>query len=284
MDPHRRKLIHLFGHFPYTDEIGEKGWFGRLARPQPHRVQRLTLALDGWPRWPRPLRIAFLSDFHVGSHTGDVARLEAIAAETAAARPDLVLLGGDYMNMQPLGGGRVSPRRIAAILAGIDAPLGRVAVLGNHDVSYGAGEVEAALRAHGIDVLHDGTHPIAHINHAIDIAGIPDARVRRAGAVALLEGLRPDRPTLVLAHDPMWFAEMPAGPHLMLAGHTHGGQVRLPRIGAIVNASRAPLRWSYGLIEEGGRRLYVTSGIGTSGIPLRFGIPPEIVLIEIAGA
>ncbi len=283
-DRRRRKLIHRFGRFPYTDELGQKGWFGRLARAQPHEVRRLPLTIDGWPRGIRPLRVAFLSDFHVGSHTGDVARLESIVAETSAARPDLVLLGGDFMNMQPLGGGRVAPRRIAAVLGGIDAPLGRFAVLGNHDVSYGSAEVEAALRTAGIEVLHDVTRPIAFEGRAFAIAGLPDARIRRDGAMSLLQRLHADRPSLVLAHDPFWFAHMPSGPHLMLAGHTHGGQIRLPMIGALVNMSAAPLRWSYGLIEEGGRRLYVTSGIGTSGIPLRLGIPPEIVLIEISGA
>ncbi len=76
---------------------------------------------------------------------------------------------------------------------------------------------------------------------------------------------------------------MPTGPHLMLAGHTHGGQIRFPLVGPITNASKAPLRWSYGLIAEGGRLLYVTSGIGTSGVPIRWGIPPEVVVLDLIG-
>ena len=92
------------------------------------------------------------------------------------------------------------------------------------------------------------------------------------------------RPTIVLAHDPFWFAHVPAGPHLTLAGHTHGGQVRLPWIGAFTNASPAPLRWSLGHVVEEGRQLYVTSGIGTSGIPLRIGTPPEFVVVDVGAA
>jgi predicted MPP superfamily phosphohydrolase len=70
----------------------------------------------------------------------------------------------------------------------------------------------------------------------------------------------------------------------MLAGHTHGGQIRLPGVGIITNARKAPLRWSHGLIHEGGRYLYVTSGIGTSGLPLRWGVPPEYGVLDVAGA
>jgi predicted MPP superfamily phosphohydrolase len=99
-----------------------------------------------------------------------------------------------------------------------------------------------------------------------------------------LSGLSAERPAIVLAHDPFWFAHVPRGPHLTLAGHTHGGQIRLPLLGAFTNASRAPLRWSYGHVAEEGRHLYVTSGIGTSGIPVRIGIPPEFAVIDVQAA
>jgi len=99
----------------------------------------------------------------------------------------------------------------------------------------------------------------------------------------LLAGLSPDAPTIVLAHDPVWFAHLPAGPHLMLAGHTHGGQIRLPGVGIVRNATKAPLRWSHGLVAERGQHLYVTSGIGTSGVPVRWGVPPEFAVLDVTG-
>jgi uncharacterized protein len=117
---------------------------------------------------------------------------------------------------------------------------------------------------------------------AFDLVGIPDARVDRPSGRAALAGLA-SRPTLVLAHDPYWFKHLPAGPHLMLSGHTHGGQICLPGGRALINMSWAPLRWSSGLIVEGGRQLYVTRGLGTSGLPIRFGAPPEFGLLEIGG-
>src|SRR5262249_2783350 len=109
--------------------------------------------------------------------------------------------------------------------------------------------------------------------HAIDLVGVPDAGMTRGEAYALLAGLSAERPTIVLAHDPVWFAHLPTGPHFMLAGHTHGGQSRLPRLGIVPPATKAAPRWSHALVEERGQYLYVTSGIGTSGLPLRCGVP-----------
>jgi predicted MPP superfamily phosphohydrolase len=281
--PPDKPFLRAITRPPYRDEKGRKGWFERFSRAQQHVVRRLSLSIEGWPRTRRPLRIAFLSDLHLGSHAGDVARLAAIVAEAAADKPDLVLHGGDFVNMQPFGGGRISPRTIAAILARLDAPLGRFAVLGNHDYTYGPDDIADALEARGIAVLNDEQRTLQHEGHEIDLIGIPDAREMRAQGRALLRDLSGDRPTIVLAHDPDWFRHVPPGPHLTLAGHTHGGQVRFPLLGALRNASRAPLRWSYGHVAEGGRHLYVTAGLGTSAIPFRIGVPPEIALIDIRG-
>lgn len=276
------RLVHRLTRPPYHDEIGHKGWFEPISRAPPHVVRQLSLTIEGWPRWRRPLRIAFLSDFHCGSHAQDVARLLALVTEAATWQADLVLFGGDFVNMQPFGGGRIAPHTIAAILSKLHSPLGAYAVLGNHDYYYGPGDVSEALRGHGIAVLSDGQRALEFEGEPFNLLGIPDAHNVRASAKAALTARQPNYPTIVLAHDPVWFAHLPAGPHLMLAGHTHGGQICVAGR-AFYNSSRAPLRWSYGLIQEDGRRMYVTSGIGTSGVPLRVGIPPEIVLLELSG-
>jgi uncharacterized protein len=276
-------LLRAITRPPFTDPLGRKGLFEDISRAQLYVLRRLRLAVAGWPRWLRPLRIVFLSDLHTGSHAGDVRRLESIIQDAIQLAPDLVLFGGDYVNMQPLGGGRVPPRTIAAILSRLAAPHGRFAVLGNHDVFYGANEVAEALRAENIVVLNDEAASIRFEDTSITILGLPDGGIERPEPPTLLGGLPPQEPAIVLSHDPAWFADVRSGAHLTLAGHTHGGQIRLPLIGPIVNASKAPLRWTYGLVEEGGRQLYVTSGIGTSGIPLRIGIPPEIVLLSVNG-
>lgn len=266
---------------PYLDEVGSKGVFERVSRAQPHVVRRLHFSVAGWPRTTRPIRIAFLSDLHAGSHANDVVRLRAIIDEVADYKPDLALHGGDFVNMQPFGGGRLAPEKIASILSYLKAPLGSFAVLGNHDHCYGADEITKALTSYGIKVLDDEAVRISFEGHIIDLIGLPDARYLSEAGRQLIGGLT-KRPTIVLAHDPHYFAHLPPGPHLMLAGHTHGGQISLPLVGVLRNASRAPLRWTYGLIEERGRLLYVTSGLGTSALPVRVGVPPEYVILDIA--
>ena len=279
----RGRLIRTLARPPFRDELGRKRWFERFARAQPHLVRSLQLKVDGWPRWSRPLRIVFLSDFHTGSHSNDVLRLRSIVAEARTFGPDLVLLGGDFVNMQPFGGGRVPPRAVAAILATLDGTYGRFAVLGNHDYVYGAEEVASALREHGITVLDDEYRDINFEGRSIDIVGIPDVHMRRARPKQLLATLLPEQPTIVLTHDPAWFATVSAGSHLTLAGHTHGGQVSLPGLGIVTNSSKAPLRWSHGLVVERRRYLYVTSGIGTSVLPVRWRVPPEFVVLDVMG-
>ena len=144
------------------------------------------------------------------------------------------------------------------MLARMTGRHGRFAILGNHDYNYGELEVAAALRAHGIIVLdHErGTFRSASTPSTWSACPMPMSCGREAQA--LLAALAPDRPTIVLTHDPVWFKDVPPGPFLTLAGHTHGGQIKLPGLGVVTNASRAPLRWSHGLVVEGGRHLIVT--------------------------
>lgn len=281
----RRKFLRrVLVRRPFTDTTGRKPYLQLLTRAKPHRVRRLDLAIAGWPIWEKPLRIALLADFHVGSHADDLARLHAIVLEAQSYRPDLVLLGGDFVNMMLFGGGRIAPDIIVTMLAQLRAPLGSFAVLGNHDHDYGAAEVSDALRRHAISELNEQPHTLSIAGRTLDLIGIPDARQKSAALARALRKLSEDRPTLVLAHDPYWFKYLPRGPHLMLSGHTHGGQIRFPWLGALRNASAAPLRWSYGHIVEDGRQLYVTSGLGTSGVPLRIGTRPEYVVLDVNGA
>ena len=132
-------------------------------------------------------------------------------------------------------------------------------------------------------MLDHGQQAFSYEHHSIDVVGVPDAHVQWHAAKGFLAGLKRDRPAIVLTHDPARFAEVPDGPFLTLAGHTHGGQVKLPVVGALLNASRAPLRWSHGLVAESGRHMIVTAGLGTSGLPLRIGVPPEYAVIDVTG-
>src|SRR6516225_11513790 len=106
----RDRLIRTITRPPFRDELGRKGRFERSARAGPHLIRRLRLVIDGWPRWLHPLRVLFLSDFHTGSHSDDVARLEGIVAEARAFNPDLVLLGGDFVKCSCSGVVECRPR------------------------------------------------------------------------------------------------------------------------------------------------------------------------------
>jgi predicted MPP superfamily phosphohydrolase len=276
-------LASAFARPPFYDEKGLKGLFGKISRAQQHLVRHFHLEIAGWPQWQRPLRVIFLADFHTGSHLDDVARLDLIMAEAARLTPDLVLFGGDYVNMQLFGGGRVPPWAIARILSRINAPLGRFAILGNHDYDYDERAVADAMRDNGITVLEYERHAARFLDHPIQIAGVPDAHITRPEAYDLLADLSPNMPAIVFAHDPVWFRHLPAGPYLMLAGHTHGGQIQLPGIGIVRKATKAPRRWCHGLVKERDQYLYVTSGLGTSGVPIRWGVPPEFAVLDLIG-
>jgi predicted MPP superfamily phosphohydrolase len=179
------------------------------------------------------------------------------------------------------GRGRIPPERIADLLSPLQAPLGRFAVIGNHDRDLDGPRVERALEAVGISVLENRSVTLAHAGSEIQLLGLSDARSGKPDLV-LLKSVAPNRPAIVMTHDPVLFQHLPPGPYLMVCGHTHGGQFRLPVLGVLTNASEAPLRWTKGLIEEGGRRMYVSAGLGTSGLPFRIGVAPEIALLLIS--
>lgn len=268
----------ILGRIAY-DDAGE-GRTGTLSlfRAQAHRLNACDIAIEGWPEHAG-LRIAVLADLHLGSHPGDVARMERIVQEVNDLEPDLVLLPGDFLNVLLFGGGRISPERIAGILSPLRSRFGSFAVLGNHDHHVDASRIEAALDAAGINVLENRRVSLSVANVAVELLGVPDAGTRPD--TAMLDAIGEDSPAIVLTHDPALFARLAPGPHLMVCGHTHGGQIRLPILGLVTNMSRAPLRWSHGHVEEGGRHLFVSSGLGTTGIPVRYGVPPEIALLTI---
>lgn len=133
--------------------------------------------------------IAFLSDFHTGSHSNDVMRLRSIMDEVRSYKPDLALFCGDYLNLQLVGSGRVPPDPIVAEISRLDPPLGRFAILGNHDYVYGKGAVTDALINHKIAVLDHARQTVRFCGDPIDIVGIPDGDVQRPAGYALLRTL-----------------------------------------------------------------------------------------------
>jgi len=225
------------------------------------------------------LRIAVISDLHGGAPWIDTAKIDGVVAMTNAAKPDLVLLTGDYVITGVLGGHHMPIQTIVAHLKGLYAPLGVYAVQGNHDRWEDSDLVAAAFRQAGIPDLENRHVMLPALRNAVALVGIGD---RTSGGDDLRRALAGVRgPALCFTHSPDAFADLPTTCALTIAGHTHGGQVRLPLLGrlAVRVASRFGQKYAAGIIREDGRTLFVSTGIGTSWLPLRLGVPPEISLL-----
>jgi uncharacterized protein len=250
---------------------------------EPRRLVLHEEALDvpHWPEELRGFRLALLSDLHVGSPYWGLPELERLVDRVNQEKPELVLLAGDYMINGVTFGESVAPEAIAGALAGLDAPLGVVAVLGNHDWWNDGHRVRRAFESAGVIVLENEARAIQRGSQRFHVVGLADQLTRRVRLDPALAGVAEGSPFLVLAHEPDVFVRVPERASLTLAGHTHGGQVRLPLIGRPVIPSRYGQRFAAGHIVEEGRHLFVTTGVGTSVFPVRFGVAPELVILTL---
>jgi uncharacterized protein len=269
---------------PRALAIGAAGaaaaWAGWIE-PRRLTTVRRTLELPLWPARLDGLRLGILTDLHAGApHAGrePIARaVERLNAE----RPDVMLLLGDFVDAHPLWRGRLVPDVVAGILARLHAPLGTFAVLGNHDWKATGGGMWAALWRARVPVLENEAVRLATPGGPLHVAGLADLRCRRADTVRALADVPPSEPVMLLSHDPDVFPYVPDRVALTLAGHTHGGQVAIPLLRRPAIPSTYGERYARGHVVEDGRHLYVSSGLGTSGLPLRLLAPPEIVVLEL---
>lgn len=253
---------------------------------EPRWVARrdLQASLQKWPQG-RPLRVAVASDWHFTRkplwRVMSIERARGIVDEINAARPDLILLPGDFIADPDFAPGEhpSAEDAIAAELARLKAPLGVVAVLGNHDWWHDGAAFTRALRGRGITVLENQAQPLP--GTPLWIAGVGDHSTGHSRPADALRGVPAQAPVLVLMHDPASLLDMPAVPGLIVAAHTHGGQVYLPLVGAPVVPGAAPRAWAYGWITHGDNRMYVTSGLGVSILPLRLNMRPEWVMFTL---
>ena len=218
-----------------------------------------------------------MSDLHVGSRHWGLTQLHELVARVNAEQPDLILLGGDYV----VDAQHVAAEPIATELGQLRAPLGVIAVLGNHDWWTGGPRIRTAFEAQGIRVLDDEARRVDARGKSFCVLGLRDEYARNRSVSWQLSRALPGLPLLVLVHEPDVFHELGEQPSLTLAGHTHGGQVNLPWLGRLIVPSRFGQRYAAGHIVENGRHLYVTTGVGTSILPVRFGVPPEIALLTL---
>lgn len=257
--------------------------YGVLIEPDRLVVRDLALPSADWPADAPPLRLAVIADIHAGAPHIDEAKLAQIVAVTNAQRPDLVLLLGDYVVHGVAGGTFITPETTAGYLAGLRAPLGVYAVLGNHDWWLDGSRVRRALAAASITVLENDAARVADGRHDFWIAGLADDTTRVPDGAKALAPIPAGAPVVMIMHDPASIDQVPLGVPLALAGHTHGGQIYLPWLFPPVTPGRSGPDYAYGEITKDGKRLYVSGGIGTSIIPVRLNMPPEIVVISLSG-
>lgn len=200
---------------------------------------------------------------------------------TNGARPDLILLVGDYVIQGVVGGTFISPERAAASLSGLRAPLGVYAVLGNHDWWLDAGRVGRALTDNGMTLLEDANVRLISEDCTFTLVGISDFWEGPHDVSKAFAGLDPRLPSIAFTHNPDVFPQLPNPVSLAIAGHTHGGQVNLPGLGRLIVPSRFGERFAAGVIDEVGQKYFVSTGIGSSILPVRFRVPPEVSIVKL---
>lgn len=259
------------------------------------------------PRWPRHfnLKIAVVADIHACEPWMTLKRIHGIVDATNALEADIILLLGDYVSGMRLVTEYVPYRDWSLALARLKAPLGVHSILGNHDwwkdkaaqrKRRGPTIARKALEGVGIPVYENDAVRLEKDERAFWLAGLGDQVAllsrdgfgrRRFRGVDDLPGtlakVSDDAPVILLAHEPDIFPHVPDRVSLTLSGHTHGGQVRLFGYSPIV-PSRYGNRFAYGHVVEEGRHLIVSGGLGMSILPVRFGTPPEILVVELGDA
>jgi uncharacterized protein len=248
-------------------------------------VKEWKVAHPDWPSSARPLRIGVIADIHAVEPWMPAKRVGAIAARMNSLAPDLIVLLGDYVNALrlPFHSALVPVPEWTAALKDLHAPLGVYAVLGNHDCLYGQ---EHAIRHNfekaGIHLLENSAIKVGTDRNRFWLAGLGDQIAGMDDLHGTLRQIRDTSPAILLSHEPYIFKRVPDRVALTLAGHTHGGQVYVPFVGR----PAVPLeyaRYAYGHIKERGRQMIVSSGLGLSGYPVRFLVPPEIAIVTLQG-
>ena len=259
--------------------------YGYGVERRSYQLLKYRLALADLPAELQGLRLALLSDWHLGPYNRPemVARAVELCNQ---ARPDLILLPGDFVS----NSGRYFTE-VAELIRELhpQIPGGILASWGNHDYWHGIEPGQRLLPQVGVNVLTNqrllltpGRELREDGKSGLWLAGLDDLWAGQPDLEAALRGLPPEQPRLVLNHNPD-LAETSMGPRVdfMVSGHTHGGQIRIPGLGTPVLPSAYGQKYAAGLVEAPGYPVFVTRGVGTSGLPLRIGVPPEVVIFEL---
>lgn len=253
---------------------------------EPRRLVERDYVLD-LPRWPAAcegLRLDHVSDIHTGSPNNGIANLDRMVARLAASDSDAVVMTGDYVILSVLGGSYIPASATAPHLRALTRRKPVFAVLGNHDWWKSGIAIRRALESAGVVVLEDESRRVTLRGCPLWIVGVGDLWTAPHNVRKAFAGIDDEAPAIVLTHNPAIFPRIPARASLVLAGHTHGGQISLPWVGQPAMWGKPGNRYVVGPYVENGRPLFVSPGIGTSILPLRLGVPPEISRLTLRSA
>ena len=257
------------------------GSWAFVIEPSSLRINEELISVTKWPEQCNGKRIAILADLHVGSPHKDLDSLRDLVVEVNAAKPDLVLLPGDFVIQGVVGGSFVSPEDAGEVLGDLTAPMGVFAVLGNHDWWLDAKRVGRALSQNNITMLEDASEKIVMDSCRLRLVGITDYWEGPHNVEQAMADVKPDETILAFTHNPDIFPVLPESISLTIAGHTHGGQVCFPMFGCPVVPSKFGELYNRGHVIEDVKHLYVSSGVGTSILPVRFLVPPEVTILKV---
>ncbi|MFL6591587.1 MAG: metallophosphoesterase [Luteimonas sp.] len=244
-------------------------------------IQRdYTMALPHWSPQCDGLRADVVADIHTGSPRNGVDKLDRVVAQLSASDSDVVIMAGDYVILKVFLGKYVTPEVVAAHLKPLLAHKRVYAVLGNHDWWKNGGRVRHALESIGVTVLENQATEVNFGRCRLWLVGVGDLWEGHPDVRRAFSGVRDGAPVVAITHNPDIFPRLPARASLVIAGHTHGGQVNLL-------PGQPSVRFGHyiaGPITDQGRQLFVTPGIGTSILPFRFRVPPEISRLTLRSA
>ncbi|MEO6171809.1 MAG: metallophosphoesterase [Arenimonas sp.] len=251
---------------------------------EPSRLteKNYSLSIPSWPLSCSAYRVAVVSDLHAGAPYIGLDKIDRIVSLIQKQKPDLVLLPGDFVIQEVLGGSFIEPETVAQHLKPLLKHTKVYAVLGNHDAWLDSERVRQAMENAGIAVLDDRAIPIKKNQCEFWLLGLSDYTEGRHEYQKAFAMVPQGSSVLAFTHNPDVFPDIiKSNFSLLIAGHTHGGQANFPLIGRPVVPSKYGQRYAIGHIQENSRHLFVTPGIGTSILPVRFGVPPEISYLHL---
>lgn len=276
--PSRREFLSGLVAAPLV-AVAATSAYTRLIEPYAYLISETDVFIRDLPERFENFRLTQLTDIHHSRILGlsEVRRVVSLAQET---KPDMFVLTGDYSTSY-----RRYIEPCAEALSALSAPEGVWAVLGNHDHYTDPELTTRALQRQHIAVMNNAHTTVRRGPDALQLSGIDDWTWNAVNWPRAFSGLNPKTPTILLSHQPTVLDfDQTSKVSLIISGHTHGGQLKFPFLGAPARFATKDLKYAHGLFRRGDTQLYVSSGTGVIGLPLRFGVRPEIAVLRLRRA